>query len=162
MQLYFCPVDRAVLKFLNLRIKCKDSRHTLDRVLDCRRRNTVILIILGLIDLTIHISSDKYMNIEIHKNYTKDSLYAKRTQNITTNREESMTPNKIYRSKKSKKKKRNKERKTAKNIDTKCEKLHQTKCTACVSMLSGVVQGTNATHLGFLEVAYICTEQLEL
>ena len=26
----------------------------------------------------------------------------------------------------------------------------------------GVVQGTNATHLGFLEVAYICTEQLEL
>ena len=48
VQLYFCPVDRAVLKFLNSRIKRKDSRHThtLDRVLDCRRRNTVILIIL--------------------------------------------------------------------------------------------------------------------
>ena len=108
----------------------------------------------------IHISSDKYMNIEIHKNYTKDSLYAKRTQNITTNREQSMIPNKIYRSKKAKKKK--KERYTAKKIDAKCEKLQQTKCTACASMLSGVVQGTNATHLGFLEVAYICTEQLEL
>ena len=97
----------------------------------------------AVIDLTIHTSSDKYMNIEIHKNYTKDSLYAKRTQNITTNREQSMTPNKIYRSNKAKKKKRKKERKTAKNIDAKCEKLQQAKCTACVSMLSGIVQGTN-------------------
>ena len=94
------------------------------------------------------------MNIEKHKNYTKDSLYAKRTQNITTNREQSMTPNKIYRSKKTKKE-RKKERKTAKNIDAKCEKLQLTKCTAYGSVLLGVVQGTSATHLGFLEVAYI-------
>ena len=57
VQLYFCPVDRAVLKFLNLRIKCKDSRHThthigqsfrLQKTIHSSYNNT------WLIDLTIH------------------------------------------------------------------------------------------------------------